>query len=355
MPCRIDQILAGFAEGDAISNEAIVLRDIFRGWGRESEIYADFRHVSPVARAYSKPMEEYKGEAADILIHHYSIASPAVDRFVQAPTRKVLIYHNITPAQFYRGFDDRIAEQLDHARRNLAKVLPAADAVWADSEFNASELRELGAGNVKVLHLLFSPKHFDVPPDPNLFPKFAASMKNIMYVGRIAPNKRVEDLIEAFAWYHRVINRQSRLIIVGSERSCPRYYLMLRMMANELELPNVCFERYASPRGLTAYYQIADVFVTCSVHEGYCLPLVEAMYKGVPVIARQTGGTPEAMGAAGILYDGLSAGQLAQLIHRLLSDAALRREVLDFQKRRVEELTRRRPDEELREMLKGLA
>jgi glycosyltransferase involved in cell wall biosynthesis len=354
MAKRIDQILAGFAEGDAISNEATILRDIFRGWGLASDIFVDFRHVSPVAREHSRPLEEYRGEAGDVAIHHYSIASPAVDVFLKAPARKVAIYHNITPSRFYRGFDDGIAGQLDRAREELRQVLPVCDAIWADSEFNAAELRELGAANAKVLPLLFSASHFDLPPDENLFPKFAAPMKNWLYVGRIAPNKRVEDLIQAFAWYHRVLNRQSRLIVVGSERSCPRYYLMLRMLANELELPNVCFERYASPRGLTAYYQLAHVFVTSSAHEGYCLPLVEAMHKGVPVVARRVGGMPEALGGAGVLYDDLSAGELAQLVHRVIDDSALRAEVLASQARRMEAVRGRKPEQELRALLGSL-
>jgi len=176
-------------------------------------------------------------------------------------------------------------------------------------------------------------------------------MQNLLYVGRIAPNKQVEDLITAFAWYHRVINRQSRLIIVGSERSCPRYYLMLRMLANELELPNVCFERFASPRGLSAYYELADLFITASRHEGYCLPLVEAMHKRLPVIARNEGGMPEALGGGGVLYEDLAPGELAALIERVLTDAALKNQILAAQDQRMADLRNRDAAAELRTLL----
>jgi len=354
MAGRIDQVLAGFAEGDAISNEATILQDIFRRWGKESEIYVDVRHVSPVLREQSRPLESYTGGRDDVLIHHYGIASPAVDTFLKAPGRKVLIYHNITPTHFYRGFDDGIARQLEQARAGLRTVLSAADAIWADSEFNASELRELGTYNIKVLPLLFSIAHFNLPPDPAISRKFRAPMKNLLFVGRVAPNKRIEDLIQAFAWYHRLINRQSRLVIVGSERSTPRYYLMLAMLASDLKLQNVCFERFASPQGLTAYYEMADVFVTASEHEGYCLPLVEAMHKGVPVIARRGGGIPEALGGAGVMYEDLGPGELAQLIHLVLTDKRTRRDVLESQRRRMADLNRRQPEEELRVLLKEI-
>ncbi|MBT3296638.1 MAG: glycosyltransferase [Verrucomicrobia bacterium] len=348
---RIDQVLAGFAEGDAISNETRILQDLFRSWGLESDIFVDWAHVSPDARERSRPLAEYHGRAGDVVIHHYSIASPAVGCFMASPARRVLIYHNITPATFYRGFDDRVADQLDQARGELQALLPQVDACWADSEFNAAELRAMGAQNALVFPLLFSPEQFDLAPDPNLFPKFAAPMQNLLYVGRIAPNKQVEDLITAFAWYHRVINRQSRLIIVGSERSCPRYYLMLRMLANELELPNVCFERFASPRGLSAYYELADLFITASRHEGYCLPLVEAMHKRLPVIARNEGGMPEALGGGGVLYEDLAPGELAALIERVLTDAALKNQILAAQDQRMADLRNRDAAAELRTLL----
>jgi glycosyltransferase involved in cell wall biosynthesis len=176
-------------------------------------------------------------------------------------------------------------------------------------------------------------------------------MRNILFVGRIVPNKCVEDLIRAFAWYHRVIDRQSRLLLVGSERSCPRYYLMLRMLANELELANVCFERFADAKGLSAYYELADVFVTPSRHEGYCLPLVEAMHKGKPVIARRNGGMPEALGGGGVLFDELEPEELAVLIERVLTDAGLRGTVLEAQQHRMAELAARDLDTELRGLL----
>jgi len=351
---RVDQVLAGFAEGDAISNAAVSLQSIVRASGAQSDIYVDTNHVSPDMQGRGQPLHEYSGNAGDIVIHHYSIASPAVDTFLASPSKKVLVYHNITPADYFRGYDDRVVGQLEEARARLVEVMAAVDTVWAVSDFNADELRSLGAENVDVFPLLFSAEQFDLEPDPEIFAKFTVPLTNLLFVGRMAPNKRIEDLIMAFAWYHRVINRRSRLLIVGSERSAPRYYLMLRMLANELDLPNVCFERFASPEGLSAYYELADAFVTASDHEGYCLPLIESMHREVPVIAKSRGGMPEALGGGGLMYDDASPEELAQLIHLVLSEPGLKQGILESQAKRMQQIESRDAAGELEALLAKL-
>ncbi len=351
---RIDQVLAGFAEGDAISQAAVAMQDAFRSWGCESELFVDDRHVSVSVRDRCKPLSAYQGSPAGIVVHHYSIGSPALDVFAKSPARKILVYHNITPSECFRGFDDAVADSLDHARAELSRVGALVDAVWAVSEFNASELRAAGLKNVKVFPLLFSAGSLDLPPDPMVTGKFTAALKTILFVGRIAPNKKIETLIETFYWYHKLINPFSRLVIVGSERSCPRYFAMLRMQVGDLDLPNVCFEGFASPAGLPAYYRVAEAFLTTSEHEGYCLPLIEAMYMKVPVIARAIGGMPEALNGAGVLYDGLSPNELAGLLHRVLSDDALRAEILASQEKRMQEVKARDVSAELKVLLRDM-
>jgi len=351
---RIDQILAGFAEGDAISTEATILQSIFRKWGFQSDIFVDFSRVSPAMKQHCRALDEYLGTGGDLVLHHYSIASPAADLFCSAAAKKILIYHNITPAEFFDGFDDAVATQLRQARGNLSRFIGFSDAVWAVSKFDAAELEALGASNVKVFPLLFSAGQFDLPPDADVPRKLAGPLLNILFVGRIAPNKRIEELILAYSWYYWRINRQSRLVIVGSERTAPRYYLMLRMLVHELDVPNVCFERFASPAGLSAYYDLADVFVTASGHEGYCLPLIEAMQKDVPVIARNIGGMPEALGGAGVMFNDASPAELAQLIHRVTSDDELKRTVIESQQRRMKDIAARSVEDELKALLGGI-
>ena len=350
----IHQIVAGFAAGDAISLEAVALRDVCRALGATSEIFVPMENVAEDGKPLVRPLEEYRPAAGELLIYHYSIQSRATETYRRSPARKVMIYHNITPAEFFRGFDERVVRQLEEGRRELGPVAALADAVWADSAFNAAEVAALGAKNVRVLPLLFSACAFDVPADPVVSQGLSGPSKKILFVGRMAPNKCVEELIEAFAWYHKRIERRSELILVGSERSCPRYFAMLRMFAAELDLMSVSFVRYASPAGLVAYYQRADLFATTSRHEGYCLPVVEAMYKGVPVLARNVGGVPEAMDGAGVLFDEAAPEELACLMRRMMSDPALRSEILVSQQARIRRLLARPVQEEVRALLAGL-
>ena len=129
---------------------------------------------------------------------------------------------------------------------------------------------------------------------------------------------------------------------------------MLRMFAAELDLMSVSFVRYASPGGLISYYQQADLFATTSRHEGYCLPVVEAMYEGVPVLARNTGGVPEAMDGAGVMFDEASPQELACLMHRMITPGPLREEILASQRARIERLRSRPVPQELQNLLNAL-
>lgn len=348
----VHQLLTGFAEGDAVSLAARTLRAACRRLGLVSEIYADPEHTSPGARADCLPLSAYRGEARDVVIHHYAVASPVADLFLASPARKVMMYHNITPARFFEGYSDAMVAQLAASRDRLPEVAVGADAVWAASGYNARELTEAGVAEPILFPLPFDPATIDVDPDPHLLDtKYREPLTNLLFVGRMAPNKSVEDLVLMYAHYYFNINPLSRLILVGSERSCPAYFAMLRTLAGELGLQNVCFERYVSPGGLAACYELSDLFVTASRHEGYCLPLLEAMHKGIPVIAREAGGMPEALDGAGVLYDDLEPAMLAELVHAVLSDTALREEILASQARRMRSLASRSIDEELKVLL----
>lgn len=351
-PERVDQLLAGFAEGDAISREASVLRDVLRGMGVESEIFAPADGIGKGVVGCCKNIDAYAGAPTDVAVYHYSTASVATQVFLDSPARKIVRYHNITPAHFFDGLDDASANELRKARSELLEVVSKADRVCAVSEFNAGELRALGADRVSVIPLFFSIADFDATPDRDTLEKFGDRLKNILFVGRIAPNKRVEELILAFAW-HNTFTPTSRLILVGSEWSCPRYYAMLRILTGRLGLYNVYFAGFVSDAQLAAYYARGDVFVTASRHEGYCLPLIEAMGRGVPVIARDTGGMPEALGGGGVLFDDAEPRELAELIQRILTDNELRAEILASQTRRIEEIRRRDLSKDCR-LLAGL-
>lgn len=350
---RIDQLLPGFADGDAISNAAVIIRASLLKSGYESDIYAPMNRVSPPLRNECMNLYDYDPPSDSISICHYGISSPATRFFLNSRTRKILVYHNITPAEYFRGFYDKVADSLQTARKELPEIAGQSDAVWAVSRFNASELEEMGISSVQVFELPFSTRLLDTPPDEELLERRRAPLTTILFTGRIAPNKRIEDLIMSFAWYHKTINRQSRLLVVGSNRSCPRYFTMLRMMVGDLDMPNICLEGFASQGGLSAYYQVSDLYMCASEHEGYCLPLLEAMHKGLPVISRASGGAPEAMGGAGILYEDLAPRELAELMHLAMSDEVIRSEILDKQRKRVEQAVSRPLSDEIQQLLSG--
>jgi glycosyltransferase involved in cell wall biosynthesis len=334
MTKRFDQLVGGFAEGDAISQETRRMQQLARDAGYESDIFCPPERVSPGAKELCQPLQSYTGATSDIVVYHYGLATPAGTIFTGSPAKRILRYHNITPATYYDGLDDRLAAQLRDARAELESMAACANSVWADSDFNADEIRTTGRTDVITAPLFFERDEWTITPDPHVRAAFAVPMTNFLYVGRMAPNKGIEDLILAFAHYHGSIDANARLILVGSEASCPRYYAMLRMLATQLNLSHVCFEGFVTNAQLAAYYDLADAFVTASYHEGYCLPLLEALYRDVPVLARATGGVPEALDGAGALFDDASPAQLAELMHCVVHDASIREEIVTSQQRR---------------------
>ena len=350
----IDQLLAGFATGDAISHEARILQKLLRTEGYSSDLFVDAVHADAHMKTVWYPLEAYKSHPKKLLIYHYAGESPATQCFLRSESRKIILYHNITPSHFFKRYDDQLAEQLEKSRSELVEVCRQADALWAVSEYNAKEIRDLDVGPVAVFPLMFDPDSFSGPADPEFTQKIASDTLDVLSVGRLVPNKNIEELIQAFAVYHHRINSMSRLFIVGSEWSCPRYYTMLKLLSAEMNTQRIHFQGFVSAAHLPSYYEIADVFVSTSLHEGYCLPVIEAMHKGVPVIARETGGIPEALDNAGVLYQDLDITELAELIHLVTSDPDWKERILASQQDRVAALKRRPIKRELEDLLRNL-
>jgi glycosyltransferase involved in cell wall biosynthesis len=341
MPARVDQLLAGFADGDAISQEARILQQTLRELGFESDIYAPVETTTPAIAHLARPISDYLTTKRDSVIFHYSIASEASQCFLKSECKRIVRYHNITPEHFMRGFDDAVADQLRDSREQLFSIASHGDEIWADSEFNADELRDLGIEKVRTVPLFFHPTAIDIAPDTQMLKKLGNGLTNILFVGRMAPNKNVEELMLAFGWYQKTLNPQSRLVLIGSEWSCPRYFAMLRALANRLDLPNISFEGFVNDAALAAAYETASLFVCPSRHEGYCLPLLEAMCHNVPVMARQTGGMPEALAGSGITFSENDPKELAVLMDLVIQDAPLRAEILVAQRHRLSQLHNR--------------
>lgn len=347
----VHQLVAGFSLGDAISREAMILQKLLQAMGYVSEIYAELPQRQPDGTMPCKTLDELPDAESDLLIYHYAGKSESTERYVTAQAKKVMLYHNITPGHYFYAFDSELGKQLDSAREDLVRVAKASDALWAVSDFNAQEVRDLGFSRVSVFPLLFDPEFFDRPSNPANMKALDVGLTQILFVGRLVPNKNVEELMLAFSQYHLRINPKSCLRIVGSEWSCPRYFAMLRMLCDELGNDKILFQRYVPDAHLPSLYASADLFVSPSNHEGFCLPLVEAMYKQVPVIAKNRGGMPEAMGGAGCLYDDMNPRELAELMHLVMSDSTVHDKVLSSQHLRLKALAERKPGEELTRLL----
>ena len=353
MSKRFLQLLSGYADGDAISKEAYILNIAAQKLGMESYMFAPVGRIAPDSTDVCEPLENFHSRSDDIVIFHYAIDSPVTSIYKNANGRKIIRYHNITPHEFFDGFDDSVAESLRNARRELNNVVGDADEIWAVSQYNADELKVSGNQSVEVIPLFFDCKaEKEYQPDPAMTAILGGGLRNILFVGRVAPNKNIEDIIEAFAWIHHN-DKHTRLLLAGSARSCPRYYAMLKFWAGRLGLSNILFLDFLNHNQLAACYEAADLFVSTSKHEGFCLPLIEAMNYNVPVIAHETGGMPEALGESGVLYKNLSAPLLAELINRVATDAELRNNILNSQSLRIEQIRTRNIESTVKELLFG--
>jgi glycosyltransferase involved in cell wall biosynthesis len=352
----IHQLCAGFSRGDAISHEALTLRSLFRSWGCESEIYSELRWTLPALRHEVRDAAELPPSVrpADVLLLHLSIGSPVNDLFRGLACRKAILYHNITPARYFDWVRPETARQLRKGLEQLRALAGAAEVNLADSAFNARELEEAGYGRVRVFPLLLDRARMAGPADPAEVRGFRDGKTNVLFVGRCAPNKRIEDVLAVFAHFQRAEEPDSRLILVGSWAGTEKYYCLLQPLVRNLGLRDVVFRGSVPQPVLQAAYEAADLFLCMSEHEGFCIPLLEAMDRGVPVVALAAAAVPETMDGAGVLAGQKDFPEMAALLGRLHRDRPLRARVVAGQRERVARYFARDLAGELRESLAPL-
>jgi glycosyltransferase involved in cell wall biosynthesis len=333
---EIHQLLPNFVPGDAISNHARTLRQLLRSWGFDSEIYAHFVH--PDVADDCRPLQEFPAGSSRAVLYHYSTASSEASRaLLAAKGKRALLYHNITPAYFYAPYCDSVYAVLRAARAKLGQFRNVLDMTLGVSPYNCAELAAAGYPNPRLLPLLIEFERLaSAPPCPAILRRFDDGWKNFLFVGRLAPHKRQEDVIRAFACYNRLVNRRSRLVLVGTAGGLERYSFHLREVVKSLEMEDyVVFAGYARLAELVAYYRLAHLFLCMSEHEGFCVPLLEAMHHRVPIIAYAATGVPDTLGSAGILIRDKDYPMIAEMAALLLEDEELRGRVLDRQQKRL--------------------
>jgi len=328
---KVHQILATLGYGDAIGNEVLGINRALRNAGYESEIIVETfdRRLEDLTVDYRDMVGEV-GED-DLLIHHFSLGSRASRTAFAMPARMMLIYHNITPPEYFLGVHEQLVRQCYHGRRELLPYRSRCDLALGDSAFNRDELDALGFSPTDVLPVVPDFSHLDCPPAPALLQSCDDDWTNILFVGRLIPNKRPDNLIRYFHAYKSLYNPRARLLLAGSFGGFEVYYAQLQSLVARLGVQDVHILGHISNEELTALYDVADLFLCASEHEGFCVPIVEAFYKQVPVLAYAATAVPATMDGGGVLYDTQDPLDIARLMDAVLDDVRLQDAVIASQ------------------------
>ncbi len=337
----VHQVLATLGYGDAIGNEVLGIQRVLRQAGFASEIFVETAdpRLEPLTRDFRDLLTFSRPE--NLLIHHFSIGSKASRVAYALPDRMMLVYHNITPPEYFAGVHRELAKLCFRGRRELQAYARRCELAAGDSEFNRQELEAFGFPDTAVLPVVPDFSHLDVPPNRLMAGQFDDGWRNILFVGRIIPHKRIEDLIRIFHAYRAECNPRSRLLIVGSYGGFDKYLASLHGLVADLGVSDVHIVGQVTNEELTAYYDVADLFLCASEHEGFCVPLIEAFYKEIPVVAYAATAVPSTMDGAGVLFDTKDPLRVATLIDAILSDEALVDRIVDGQLAALDRLRRR--------------
>lgn len=333
---KVHQMLPNYWYGDAIGNSVRQIQELLAEWGHESEVFADAIHEKRDARFYTDFLLEDPGAP---VIYHYSTGS-RVNRFVlENAGNIILMYHNITPAKYFEEFDVEAARNCLDGREFLGMFRGRVQLAIAVSPYNAEELTALGVGPVAVAPLILD---FDKITPSGKKP-FGDGKTNILFVGRVAPQKRHEDILQVFHHYRKHVDENSRLVFVGGYGENDAYYRYLQGVIKALDIPDVIFAGHLPDEVLGDYFQNASFFLCMSEHEGVCVPLLEAMRFGVPVIAREGSGVTHTMSGAGALVGKeAKAHEIAELMGIINDDPPLREKMIGSQFARLKDFDKQK-------------
>jgi glycosyltransferase involved in cell wall biosynthesis len=352
----INQWVPAAHHGDAVGDDARAVRDVLRSWGHESEIYA--LTIDEGLADEIRPWRDAAARDGDVTLLHFALPSPMTHALRTLPGARVLYYHNVTPAHFFAPFAPALVRLSVIARRELADLAGHVDLAVGVSEFNRQELDALGFRETAVLPIAVNVERLTgAGPVPSLERLLGDGLANILFVGRIAPNKKIEDHIRLAEAYKRYVDAHYRFIFVGRTDGVPHYYEAIQALIAEYQMlpERFWFTGPVPDRELAAYYRHAHAYVSLSEHEGFCVPLVEAMAMDVPVLAYASSAVPETLGGAGVSFSPKDLEQAAELLGALVYDEALRQQVLAGQRRRLTEFSPARFEARLRHVLAPFA
>ncbi|MBN8549811.1 MAG: glycosyltransferase family 4 protein [Deltaproteobacteria bacterium] len=336
---KLHQLVHTLSYGDAISGEVLALQRCLTKLGFESEIFSINTH--PKYKGMARDFRDFPITFDGEVLLHYSLGSPLNDlyRSLKSATRS-LVYHNLTPAHWFRSVNPRIVADIERGLSELPELCRISDRLIADSAFNAGELKSLGF-DARVLPLPIDTHKWDVPTNPGFYSQLKDDPAlHVLHVGRMAPNKCVEDIIKSFYFLQKYVHSNSKLWLVGIDIDTEVYSFGLKRLAQQLGIDeHVRFIGQRDDGELKALYQTAHVYMCMSEHEGFCLPVVEAMHFGLPVLSFASSALPETIGAAGILVHEKRHPEIAELTYELYSNAEMRKRLIDAGHKRVTELS----------------
>jgi len=319
----VEQYVPAYHVGDAIGNSLTAFHRFLVGTGIDARIIA--LTIDPGLEAMASLFSDYRPIPEAVKILHFAVPSPLSEFFRTVPGKRVLIYHNITPARFFVHFSADLVRLTEAGRTELLALSDVFDLCVADSTYNARELEELRFRNVHPFPILIDLDQYGEEPSRAYAQLVRDERKNILWVGRVTPNKRVEDLIKVLFFYKKYLNPSIRLIIAGNNRTLPRYFLACQDLASRFHLTSedILFTGHIPFTELLALYRSADLFLSLSEHEGFCLPLIESCLFELPVLAYMAGAVPETLGGAGVLLHQKNVELAAGSAQEILEDAQL--------------------------------
>lgn len=345
---RIIQLLTTVSYGDAVSNDVLALHETMCKKGYEASIYAenvDPRLPSGLVRRI-KRMPKLQDD--DVILYHLSTGTDLNYKLPKYKGRKILVYHNVTPCEFFADYSPHAWKLCKKGQEGLRYLADKVEYCIADSQYNKQDLIAAGYKcKIDVLPILIPFSDYDKTPNEKILRRYKNDKYvNILFTGRIAPNKKQEDIIKAFYMYQKYYNQKARLFLVGSYNGMETYYHKLKNYVKELHLDNVYFTGHIKFDEILAYYNLSDLFLCMSEHEGFCVPLVEAMKFDLPVIAYDSSAIGDTLGGSGVLLKDKNPLEVAGMIHYLTTHPDVMETLKEEQRARLNDFSHDKIEEQ---------
>ncbi len=352
---KIIQVTPSLGYGDAVGNNVIAIDRLLKRNGYDCVVYSgqfDKRIPDDIKKRDIKDWRKPARE--DVLIYHMASGWDHIEIVKNAECRKMAIYHNVTPPHFFKRYDPQSCKMCSEGLSEVKSLKDIFDFVVADSNFNKGDLLSYGyTRNITAIPILINFKDYENEPNWELVNKYKDTEgTKILFVGRIVPNKKYEDLIRAFCYYKKIYDPKAKLFLVGKYNENDLYYQRLVRYIEELKAEDVYFSGHIGFKDILAYYRLADIFLCLSEHEGFCVPLVEAMYFDLPIVAYDSCAVGEILGDGGVLINDKDSLYVASVINEIMKNPETVKQLKDAGRERLKRYDNAIIEEELLAELK---